>query len=183
MFFRFAVMVTAVLALAILGEWASAAPLKVGVAAPDFTAQGNDNKDFKLSDQVGKRPIVLFFYPKDNTPGCAKEVCSVRDAFPELRKLDVTVVGMSYDSIKSHESFAAKHSLPYPLLSDPKGDVAKLYGAYRRLFAHRMTFIVGLDGKIAYVNGDVTPEGHGQELVRVLTGLAAASPWRKAGYE
>jgi peroxiredoxin Q/BCP len=129
---------------------------------------------------VGKRPIVLFFYPKDNTPGCTKEVCSVREAFPELRKLDVTVAGMSYDSLKSHSKFAAKHSLPFPLLSDPKGEIAKLYGAYRRLFARRMTFIVGMDGRIAYVNPAVEPEGHGQDLVGVLNGLAATSPWRKA---
>ncbi|MFA6316429.1 MAG: peroxiredoxin [Elusimicrobiota bacterium] len=174
---KFVVMIAAVAALAVLGEWANAAPLELGVKAPDFSAMGSDGKEFKLSEHIGKRPIVLFFYPKDNTPGCTKQVCSVRDAFPELRRLDVVVAGMSYDSVQSHKGFVAKHSLPYPLLSDPDGAVAKLYGAYRRLFTRRMTFIIGLDGSIAYVDPAVKPEGHGQALVKVLSGLAAAKPW------
>lgn len=178
-FFRILLATALVCMLVLMGLNAMAGPLAVGVAAPDFTAQGDDGKTFKLAEQIGKRPVVLFFYPKDGTPGCTKEVCSVRDAFPELRRLDVTVVGMSYDSVKSHGKFSAKHSLPFTLLSDPDGAIAKLYGAYRRFFAYRMTFIVGLDGKIAYVNPSVDPAAHGPELVKALAGLATVAPWGK----
>lgn len=176
----FKIGMAAVFGLAAGGRWASAAPLETGSAAPDFTAKDGEGREFRLSEHVGKRPVVLFFYPKDGTPGCTREVCSVRDAFPELRRLDVAVAGLSYDSVESHGRFAAKHALPFPLLSDPDGAIAKAYGAYRRVFARRMTFIVGVDGKIAYVDPAVEPEGHGAALVRVLEGLASASPWAAA---
>ncbi|MBI5624122.1 MAG: peroxiredoxin [Elusimicrobia bacterium] len=166
-------MTAAVLALAALGEFAHAYPLKVGAVAPDFSAPAGDGTQFKLADYLGRKPVVLFFYPKDGTPGCTKEVCSVRDAFPEIRKFDAVVAGLSYDSVESHQRFAAKHSLPFPLLSDPDGAIAKLYGAYRRIFAKRITFVIGLDKKIAYVDLAVDPEVHGQELVKVLAGLSA----------
>ncbi|MBI5211387.1 MAG: peroxiredoxin [Elusimicrobia bacterium] len=168
--------VAALCGLAAGGRWAAAAPLEPGSAAPDFTAKDGEGREFRLSEHAGKRPVVLFFYPKDGTPGCTREVCSVRDAFPELRRLDVAVAGLSYDSVKSHARFAAKHALPFPLLSDPDGAIAKAYGAYRRLFARRMTFIVGADGRIVYVDPAVEPEGHGAALVKVLAGLAPASP-------
>lgn len=150
---------------------AQADTLKVGDPAPNFTAPASDSSTFELKAATGKAPIVLYFYPKDDTPGCTKEACSLRDNFAAFRKLDATVYGISYDSIESHKKFIEKYKLPFALLSDQNHAIAKLYGADSLLFAKRMTFVVDKSGKIAWINPKVDPSTHSQELEAVLSKL------------
>ena len=150
---------------------AQAADLKVGDPAPNFTAPASDGSTFDLKAHIGPRPIVLYFYPKDDTPGCTKEACGIRDHFAAFRKLDADVYGVSYDSIESHKKFIAKYNLPFVLISDKDHAIAKLYGADTFLFAKRMTFVVDKAGKIAWINPKVDPSKHSEELEKVLVSL------------
>jgi peroxiredoxin Q/BCP len=145
--------------------------LKVGDPAPNFTAAASDGSQVELQSVIGKAPIVLYFYPKDDTPGCTKEACSLRDNFAAFRKLNATVYGISYDSTESHKKFIEKYKLPFALLSDQDHTIAKLYGADGLLFAKRMTFVVDKSGKIAWINPKVDPSTHSQELEAVLAKL------------
>ncbi len=145
--------------------------LKVGDLAPNFTAVASDGSQVELKSVIGKAPIVLYFYPKDDTPGCTKEACSLRDNFAAFLKLDATVYGISYDSVESHKQFIDKYKLPFALLSDKDHAIAKLYGADGLLFAKRMTFVVDKSGKIAWINPQVDPSTHSRELETVLSNL------------
>src|SRR5882757_512623 len=116
--------------------------LKVGDPAPNFTAPASDGSRVELKSVLNNAPIVLYFYPKDDTPGCTKEACSFRDNFAAFRKLDATIFGISYDSVESHKEFITKYKLPFVLLSDKDHAIAKLYGADGLFFAKRMTFVV-----------------------------------------
>lgn len=145
--------------------------LKVGDKAPEFSAAASDGSQVQLSQQLGKGPIVLYFYPKDDTPGCTKEACGLRDSFAALRNLKATVFGVSYDSVESHKAFVAKHNLPFLLLADTTHAIAKAYGANGMLFPKRMTFIISPEGKIAYINPSVDPTSHSAELQKVLSAL------------
>ena len=149
--------------------------LKVGDPAPNFTAASSDGSQVELKSIIGKTPIVLYFYPKDDTPGCTTEACSLRDHFAAFRKLNATVYGISYDSIESHKKFIAKFNLPFALLSDKDRVIAKLYGAGGMLFAKRMTFVIDKSGKIAWINPKVDPSTHSQELEDVLAKLNTVS--------
>ena len=151
---------------------ARAADLRVGDPAPNFTAPASDGSQVELKSQMGKAPIVLYFYPKDDTPGCTKEACGIRDHFAAFRKLNAIVYGVSYDSVDSHKKFIAKYNLPFVLLSDPNHAVAKLYGAESFLFAKRMTFVIDKSGKIAWINPKVDPSKHSDELEKVLASLS-----------
>jgi thioredoxin-dependent peroxiredoxin len=124
--------------------------LKIGNKAPDFELPSTGGKTFRLNNNTAEGKLVLYFYPKDFTPGCTAEACGFRDDFSELTKLGTRVFGISLDSIESHEKFKTEHQLPFDLLSDANGEVSRLYGAYNRLFkiANRVTFIIGHDGKI-----------------------------------
>ena len=148
-----------------------AADLKVGDPAPDFTLDSSDGRAVHLQAILGEAPIVLYFYPKDNTPGCTKEACGLRDNFVAFRQLKATVFGISYDSIDSHLRFIKQYNLPFALLSDPEKKVAELYGAKGLLFAKRMTFIIDKSGKIAWINPSVNPATHSAELEAVLARL------------
>src|SRR5918999_702549 len=99
----------------------------VGSKAPDFTLLSQSGELVRLKDFLGKKPVVLYFYPKDDTPGCTKEACAFRDSFEEFRRLDAEVLGISSDSVESHRSFAMQHDLPFPLLSDGERKVRRLY--------------------------------------------------------
>ena len=147
------------------------AELKVGDAAPDFTAAASDGSQVHLKSVEGKAPIVLYFYPKDDTPGCTKEACGIRDDFGVFHKLNATVYGISYDSVASHQKFIEKYHLPFTLLSDPDHAVAKLYGADRMLVARRMTYVIDKSGTIAWINPDVNPATHSKELQDALAKL------------
>jgi peroxiredoxin Q/BCP len=150
---------------------ARAAALKVGDLSPDVSAPLSDGTTFYLKDWLTRAPIVLYFYPKDNTPGCTKEACSLRDDFVAFRGLKATVVGASYDSVESHKKFIQQHNLPFPLIADTSRRVAKAFGVDGVLFASRSTFIIGRDGKILYVNPSVNPSTHSREIRDVLSRL------------
>jgi thioredoxin-dependent peroxiredoxin len=145
--------------------------LRVGSVAPDFTLPSQSGEMVSLEDFVGKKPVVLFFYPKDDTLGCTKEVCTFRDSFEEFRKLDAEIIGVSSDSIDSHRSFAKKHSLPFTLLSDEGGKVRKLYGVPNTfgLFPGRVTYVIDREGIIRHIfSSQVAVERHVEEALKVL---------------
>jgi peroxiredoxin Q/BCP len=126
-----------------------------GKKAPAFKLEGSDGKEHSLEDYKGKT-VVLYFYPKDNTPGCTKEACGFRDLTPRLKKSGVVVLGVSKDSLESHEKFAGSYKLPFTLLSDPKAEVMKKYGAFGKKMMYgkqvegtiRSTVIIGPKGDV-----------------------------------
>ncbi|MFA5976279.1 MAG: peroxiredoxin [Elusimicrobiota bacterium] len=150
---------------------AGAAELKVGSLAPEFTAPASDGSQVHLEEWLNRAPIVLYFYPKDDTPGCTKEACGLRDDFAAFRTLKATVFGISFDSIESHRKFIEKYRLPFLLLSDTDKSIAKAYGAGGLLFASRQSFIIDKAGRLVYINRSVTPATHSAELQAVLSQL------------
>jgi thioredoxin-dependent peroxiredoxin len=125
----------------------------VGDVAPDFTLPSHSGEVVSLGEFVGsKRAIVLFFYPKDDTPGCTKEACSFRDGYEQFEILEAEVIGISSDSITSHQRFVEKHGLPFVLLSDERGEVRKLYGVPNTLglFPRRVTYIIDEEGVVRH---------------------------------
>jgi len=147
--------------------------LKVGDKAPDFSVAASDGTMVRLKDYVGKGNIVLYFYPKDDTPGCTKEACGIRDAFDEFKGLNAIVLGVSFDSVESHKKFIGKYKLPFVLLADVDKKVAKAYGVAtdNSRVARRVTFVIDKQGKIAYVNPRVNPATNAAELRTVLSGM------------
>lgn len=140
--------------------------------APDFTLTTTDGKTISLKDFSGKW-VVLYFYPKDDTPGCTVEACSLRDARDELAAMGAEVVGISKDDPSSHEKFKVKHSLNFTLLSDHDGSVITSYGAWgKKMFGRegilRKTFIIDPSGMVQKVYGRVTPLGHGEQVINEL---------------
>jgi len=158
----------------LMGAGAAQAAVKVGDVAPDFTAASSAGTQVHLKQEIGKAPVVLYFYPKDDTPGCTKEACSLRDNFAAFRKLKATVFGVSYDSVESHRQFVEKYHLPFLLIADTDKKIAKSYGANGLLFAKRMTFVIDSAGKIAWINPSVDPSTHSAELEKVLSELGPA---------
>ena len=146
---------------------------KVGDKAPDFSVTASDGTTLHLKDYVGKSNIILYFYPKDDTPGCTKEACGIRDTFDEFKGLNATVFGVSFDTVESHKNFIAKYKLPFVLLADTDKAVAKLYGVAddNSKFASRVTFVINRGGEIAFVNPKVNPTTHAAELRSVLAKL------------
>ena len=149
----------------------------VGSVAPDFTLPSQSGEMVSLNDFLGRRPLVLFFYPKDNTLGCTKEVCAFRDSFEELGRLDAEVIGISSDSVESHRGFAKKHKLPFTLLSDQGGKVRNLYGVPNTLglFPGRVTYVVDEEGVVRHIfSSQLGVERHVQEAMEALRGLGLA---------
>ena len=146
---------------------------KVGYNAPDFSVAASDGRTVHLKDYIGKGNIILYFYPKDDTPGCTKEACGIRDTFDEFKGLNATILGVSFDSVASHKAFIAKYNLPFVLLADTDKSVAKLYGVANESspVASRVTFVINKAGKIAFVDPKVNPATHATELRTVLNGL------------
>ena len=145
--------------------------------APQFTLTDSNGKSRSLADFKGKW-VVVYFYPKDDTPGCTAEACSFRDARDDIAVLGAEVIGISSDDAESHEKFMAKYKLHFLLLSDPDMEVIRAYGAWgKKMFGRegilRKTFIITPDGKIAKVYGRVTPLGHGEQVVEELKKLQA----------
>jgi peroxiredoxin Q/BCP len=144
----------------------------VGAKAPDFALPSQSGETVRLGDFLGKL-VVLFFYPKDDTPGCTKEVCAFRDNFEEYGKLDAEVIGVSSDSVESHRAFAEKHDLPFALLSDEGGKVRKLYGVPNTLglFPGRVTYVIDELGVVKHVfSSQLGVERHVQEAIGALRG-------------
>jgi thioredoxin-dependent peroxiredoxin len=149
--------------------------LDVGTPAPDFTLPDQDGKSVRLSDLSGK-PVVLYFYPKANTPGCTTQACGVRDHHADYAKLDATVLGVSPDPVKPIAKFAEKFDLGFPLLSDEDHAVAEAYGVwveksmYGRTYMgnERTTFVIGPDGVITHVFRKVKPAEHDEQVLAAL---------------
>jgi peroxiredoxin Q/BCP len=125
----------------------------VGSPAPDFTLPSQSGALVSLKDFLGKRPVVLFFYPRDDTPGCTRQACAIRDEFEEFAKLDAEVIGISSDSVPSHKRFAGRHDLPFTLLSDEGGRVRQLYRVPNTfgLFPGRVTYVIDESGVVRRV--------------------------------
>lgn len=148
--------------------------LAVGTPAPEVTGKAFDGKEISLAKLKGK-PVVLYFYPKDNTPGCTVEAQTFRDDSAALAALGATVIGVSMDSPESHKSFTETQKLNFPLLSDPDGAIAAKFGVdTSRGFAQRTTFVIGKDGTIAKVFPEVKVQGHGDEVLAAVKEAAAA---------
>ncbi|MDB5213154.1 MAG: Thiol peroxidase, Bcp-type [Myxococcaceae bacterium] len=140
----------------------------VGKPPPDFTAKDQDGKDLTLSTLKGK-PVVVYFYPKDETPGCTTEAKSFRDSWKDLAKTGVTVIGISADTADSHKSFAKHHELPFHLVSDESGTIAKTFGVPNRGgFLGRQTFVIGADGNVKKIYRDVDVSKHVAEVLADL---------------
>ena len=149
--------------------------LKPGDKAPAFSAPTNGGEKVKLSDFKGRR-VVLFFYPKDDTPGCTKEACAFRDNYAAFKKRDIAVLGISVDPVKSHDKFVRKFDLPFPLISDEDKKIVEAYGVWgEKQFmgrtydgTHRVTFLIGPDGKIAQIWPKVKPAEHAEEVLEAI---------------
>lgn len=141
--------------------------LPVGSRAPDFNAMGADGRNVSLASVRG--PRVVYFYPKDETPGCTKEACAFRDAWEKYQHAGATIFGVSGDSEESHRAFREQHSLPFPLASDESGEIRKAYGVPSRLgMAARVTFVVDRKGTIRRVFEKVDPAVHADEVLAAL---------------
>jgi len=147
--------------------------------APDFTLPNETGKDVSLKDFRGKW-VVVYFYPKDDTPGCTTEACSLRDARDDLAEMGTEVIGISKDTVSSHDKFKAKYQLNFTILSDTSGKTIEAYGAwgpkmFGSLGIQRKTFIVSPDGQVVKVYGRVTPAGHGEQIIKDLKELQTSS--------
>ncbi|MDP3696504.1 MAG: thioredoxin-dependent thiol peroxidase [Candidatus Taylorbacteria bacterium] len=152
--------------------------LKTKVKAPEFKLSDQDGKVHSLSEFKGQW-ILLYFYPRDDTPGCTKEACAIRDSFPSFGKLKAVVLGVSVDSVKSHKKFADKYKLPFTLLADEGKRVVKLYGVWAKkkmmgreyMGTLRTSFLIDPKGKIAKIYENVKPEIHAREVIDDLKKL------------
>ena len=151
--------------------------LEVGTKAPDFTLPDKDGQNVSLSDFAGKK-VVLYFYPKDNTPGCTRQACAFAGAYEAFRTLDAVVIGVSKDSAASHRKFAEKYNLPFLLLSDPELTVLQAYGVWqeKKLYGKvsmgvvRTTFIIDETGVIEKVMPKVKPDTNAADILAYLQG-------------
>ena len=140
----------------------------LGKMAPGFTLPDQSNVNHTLSDYRGKN-IILYFYPKDSTPGCTKEACSFRDSYIEITNLNTIIFGISYDSTQKHKYFKSKLSLPFTLLSDSKGDVTKSYNANGWFFPKRKTYIIDSEGVIVKIYDKVDISSHTKDIIEFLS--------------
>lgn len=144
--------------------------LKKGEKAPDFSLPDEMGETHNLSDYEGKWTL-LYFYPKDDTPGCTKEACAIRDNAMEYEKMDVEVLGVSKDTSESHEDFISKYKLPFTLLSDTTKKVIKMYGADGGITTKRISYLIDPDGIIAKTYSKVDPETHAEEVLADVEAL------------
>jgi peroxiredoxin Q/BCP len=152
--------------------------LKEGDKAPEFSAATNGGGKVSLSDYKGKH-VILYFYPKDDTPGCTKEACGFRDDFSEFQKRGAVVLGVSTDPVKKHDKFVEKYKLPFTLLADEDKKIVEAYGVWgekvfmgvRYTGTHRVTFLIGPEGRIKKVWTAVKPADHAKEILAALTAL------------
>ncbi|HXI50461.1 MAG TPA: peroxiredoxin [Candidatus Saccharimonadales bacterium] len=147
---------------------------KVGDKAPLVEGKNQDGKNWKLADQIGKQVVLLYFYPKDDTPGCTKQACGLRDRMGDLKKDHVEVVGVSFDSAESHQKFREKFQLNFPLLADTDGAIADAYGVRRepgKSMARRVSFLIGKDGKILHVTDVPSADVHLAEMKEAVAKL------------
>jgi len=150
-----------------------AAMPKAGDPAPLFTGLDQDGKEFKLADLVGKKIVLLYFYPKDFTGGCTKEACGFRDRTGELQTNNVAVIGVSHDSVESHKKFVEEYKLNFTLIADPDGKIIEAYDVKMPMvsMSKRVSFLIGLDGKIVHVTDAMNPQTHFNEMKEAIAGL------------
>ncbi len=156
-----------------MGEW-----IAVGEMAPDFSALDDRSHTVTLSSLRG-RPVVLYFYPKDDTPGCTREACAFRDRQADLESLGAVVIGVSGDDVASHQAFRDKYQLNFPLLEDPQHTIAESYGAWREKVQYgktsigmvRSTFLIDAQGRVAKLWKKVNVDGHDEQVVGALRSL------------
>jgi peroxiredoxin Q/BCP len=149
--------------------------LQPGQPAPSFSATDQDGKTVTLDEYRGKK-VILYFYPKDDTPGCTREACAFRDNFPNFKKIHVEVLGVSVDGDKSHRKFADKLGLPFRLVADPGKTIVEAYGVWGKkkfmgkeyMGTNRVTYLIDEQGMIEHVWPKVKPEGHAEELLHYL---------------
>jgi peroxiredoxin Q/BCP len=149
--------------------------IEAGMKAPDFTLKDRNGNEVSLSSFLGKK-VIIYFYPKDNTPGCTRQACAFAGAYEEIKKIDAEVIGISKDSAASHEKFAAKYSLPFILLSDPELEAIKAYGVWqeKKLYGKlsmgvvRSTFIIDENGIVEKVMPKVKPDTNAEEILDYL---------------
>jgi len=153
---------------------AQGADLAEGAKAPYFEAQDQNRKTVRLTDFTGKSSVVLYFYPKDDTPGCTAEACSLRDGLGAIQATGTVVLGVSADDASSHQAFAAKFSLPFSLLADPKRAIIEAYGVKVPVIgiAKRVTFIIDKQGVVRRILRDVDTKHHDQQVLEILKTLA-----------
>jgi thioredoxin-dependent peroxiredoxin len=158
--------------------------INVGDKAPPFEATLQDGSTFDSASLLGRKSLVLFFYPKDNTPVCTQQACAFRDAYAQFVGADVEVVGVSSDSPESHQRFAARHSLPFPIISDSRGALRRLFGVPRALgiFPGRVTYVIDKEGvvRMAY-NATLAAEPHVRKALEAVGAAAGVSPSKLAG--
>jgi peroxiredoxin Q/BCP len=158
--------------LALFGATPAVA-IETGQVAPEFAAKNQDGKEIKLSELKGK-PVLLYFYPKDDTPGCTKEACNFRDEFAQLKKMGAVVLGVSSQGEKSHQAFKSKYSIPFDLLVDEDHKVAKAYGITIIPgvgFYMRQSVLIGPNGKVAKFYPSVNASTHAEEVLKDLAAL------------
>ena len=149
--------------------------LKEGDKAPEFSVATNGGWKISLADYLGKN-VILYFYPKDDTPGCTKEACAFRDRFADFKKKGAVILGVSTDTVKSHDKFVEKFKLPCTLLADEDKKIVEAYGVWgeksfmgrKYMGTHRVTFLIGPDGKIKKIWPTVKPEEHAKEVLAAL---------------
>ena len=152
--------------------------VQIGERAPAFCLPSSTGKQISLSGLCGKK-VVLFFYPKDDTPGCVKEACGFRDSIPEFHKNNIALFGISADGLESHDKFISKYQLNFPLLSDEEKQMSSQYGAWgekvvygkKTVGMNRMTFLINEDGILVKVWEKVTPEGHAEEVLQAINDM------------
>ena len=149
--------------------------ITIGDTCPTFTLLNQEGKEINIQDFIGKKNIIIYFYPKDNTPGCTKEACSFRDAMQDLNNLNCEVFGISANSVSSHKAFAERFRLTFNLLSDENNSVRKQFKVPANLFGlipGRVTYIINQEGKIIHIiNSQTNPEKHINETIEVVKGL------------
>ena len=143
--------------------------IEEGRPAPDFELQSDTGESVRLSDLRGK-PVVLYFYPKDDTPGCTRQACGIRDAWGEFQRAGAEILGISADSRESHERFKEKYSLPFTLLADPEHLLAEPYGVGKegKRSYERSTFVIDPEGNVAKIMRRVSPDSHADDVLAVL---------------
>lgn len=142
-------------------------PLSIGDTAPNFTVKDTNGNSISLSDFAGKT-VVLYFYPKDDTPGCTKEACSFRDFYTEYQGKDIAVLGVSMDDESSHQQFTTKFNLPFPLLADTDGTITKAYDVDGGGYAKRVTYVIDGTGKISKVYTSIKTDTHASDILAEL---------------
>jgi peroxiredoxin Q/BCP len=149
--------------------------VREGEPAPDFTLESDTGERISLSDLRGK-PVVLYFYPKDDTPGCTTQACGIRDQYAEFEQAGAIVLGVSPDGVKSHVKFKEKYDLPFTLLADPEHELAERYGVWGEkkymgrayMGVSRSTFVIGSDGTVTKIFHDVKPATHADDVLAAL---------------